>query len=62
MGGRWHSVKLYKKFTSSDEPKQQTMSVQNYGMGLREWSSVGVLVVVEGAIVLLSAQWVISML
>ena len=55
-------MKLYKKFTSSDEPKQQTRSVQNYGMGLREWSIVGVLVVVEVAIVLLSAQWVISML
>ena len=62
MGGRWDVVKLYKKFTSRESEGQQTMSAPRYGMGLREWSIVGALVVVELGVVVLSARWVISAL
>ena len=55
-------MKLYKKFTTREPDSQQTMSVTNYAMGLREWSIVGALVAVEIVVVVLSARWVISAL
>ncbi len=55
-------MKLYKKFTSREGEAQQTMSAANYALGLREWSIIGAMVVVEIVVVVLSARWVISAL
>ena len=55
-------MKLYKKFTSREGEAQQTMSAGRDGDGLRLWSIITIMVVIEAAVVVLSTRYALTLL